>query len=367
MSSVVVAARRTAVAPRNGALSLLELHELSVPVISACLSQAGIESAQVDELIVGNALGAGGNPARVIALAAGLNETVAGMTIDRQCCAGLDSLLLANALIESGQASVVIAGGVESYSRRPERIRIDPHTGHREAYEQPPFTPWPERDPRMSDAADALASSLGISAAEQDAWAIDSHRKALDSVVHLQDEIVPIGTLDRDAFARKLTPALCRRAKRLVGDISSANTAVAADAAAFCVLVSEDRARTLSVPGVRLLAGRTLGADPQYPGSAPVAAMKSVLQDRKLQGPDLSCVEIMEAYAAQAIACMRLAEIDPARVNRHGGALARGHAIGASGAILAVRLFNDLVAGGGMGLAAIAAAGGLGTALLLQS
>lgn len=367
MSSVIVAARRTGVAPRGGALAAHSLHDLAAPVIQACLTACGIDATQVDELVVGNALGAGGNPARVIALAAGLPERIAGLSLDRQCCSGLDALLIADALIASGNARIVVAGGVESYSQRPQRLRNNPETKRWEAYDQPAFTPWPDRDPNMAEAADALAVSLGIGAEEQDAWAIDSHRKARAASEQLCEEIVPVNGLEVDPFARVLTPALCRRAKRLCGSISSANTAVAADAAAFCVLLSEELARELGLPGVRLVAGKTMGADPDYPGSAPVAAMQHVLKAGQVGARDLRQAEIMEAYAAQAIACIRLTDIDPGVVNTGGGALSRGHPIGASGAILAVRLCSELSRSGGHGLAAIAAAGGLGTALLLQA
>lgn len=367
MSSVIAAARRSPVAPRGGALSALELHELAAPVVAACLTACGLDPAHVDEIIVGNALGAGGNPARVIALASGLPETVAGLTIDRQCCSGLDALLMADALVSSGAANVVVAGGVESYSRRPQRFRINPETRLSEAYEQPAFTPWPDRDPDMAEAADALASALGIDGQCQNDWAMTSHRKAVAARHSLREEIVPLNDLYADPFTRQLTPALCRRARRITGSITSANTAVAADGAAFCVVVSAKLAHELKLPGIRLRAGRTLGADPALPGSAPVAAMTRVLETAGVQAGQLRRVEIMEAYAAQAIACAMLTHIDPAVINVGGGALARGHPIGASGAILAVRLFSELSRTGGPGLAAIAAAGGLGTAVLMEA
>lgn len=367
MSSVIVAARRTAVSPRGGALAALSLHELAAPVIHACLAQSGIEAACVDEIIVGNALGAGGNPARVIALAAGLPESVAGLSLDRQCCSGLDALLIADSLIASGSARIVVAGGVESYSQRPQRFRINADSKTLEAYDQPMFTPWPDRDPDMAEAADALAVSLGIDAQQQNAWAMDSHRKARASSQRLRLEIEVVNGLEVDPFARILTPALCGRATRITGNITVANTSVAADAAAFCIVVAEDLARQLDLPLVRILAGRTLGANPDFPGSAPVAAMTQVMGSQRVEARQLRFAEIMEAYAAQAIACTRLTQIDPAIVNVSGGALARGHPIGASGAILAVRLFSELSRSGGYGLAAIAAAGGLGTALLLEA
>ena len=326
-----------------------------------------MDTTQVDEIIVGNALGAGGNPARVIALAAELPESVAGLSLDRQCCSGLDALLLADALIKSGSAKIVVAGVVESYSQRPQRFRINPDSKTLEAYDQPAFTPWPDRDPDMAEAADALADSLAIDARQQDDWAMESHRKARSSSQRLREEIVAIGGLHVDPFARNLTQALCDRAKRVTGNITAANTAVAADAAAFCIVMSEELAGQLKLPLIRIVAGKTLGANPEFPGSAPVAAMTHVLSHQNIEARQLRFAEVMEAYAAQAIACTRLAQVDPAIVNVGGGALARGHPIAASGAILAVRLFCELSRTGGYGLAAIAAAGGLGTALLLEA
>jgi acetyl-CoA C-acetyltransferase len=356
--SVIVAARRTAVIPRGGAFARLSIEDLATPVIRAVLSDAGIDAAQVDEVIVSNALGAGGNPARRVALAAGL--PCAGLTIDRQCAGGLDALLLARALVDSGAAQVVIAGGVESYSRRPLRLATDPDGGPPRAYDQAPFTPWPDRDPAMADAAEALAQTLGISRAQAEAWAIDSHAKAL--AADHAPEMVPLAGQSRDAFARPLTRCLAARAPVVSGSITTATAAVAADASAF-VLVVSDRLAQRHGRALRITGGVTLAGDPMQPGLAPVAAITRALAQAGLRPEDLSVTEVMEAYAVQAIACVTGARLDPGRINIGGGALARGHPIGASGAILAVRLFHDLTTG--TGLAAIASAGGIGTALLV--
>ena len=361
MSAFVVAARRTAVMPRGGAFARLSLAELAVPVIGACLRDAGIGCDEVDEVIVANALGAGGNPARVVALAAGLPERVAGLTIDRQCAGGLDAVLLARAMVASGMAQVVVAGGVESYSRRPLRLATDPDGGPAVAYDRPAFTPWPERDPDMHGAAAALASALGIGRAEQDDWAIQSHAKALAAADPA--EIVALLGQGRDGFARPLTQRTALRAKALAGTVTVANAAIAADAAAFVVVVGENRARA-GGGALRIVAGVTLGGRPEDPGLAPVAAIRQALDQAGLQSSDIAVAEIMEAYAVQAIACVRGAGLDPERINPGGGALARGHPIGASGAILAVRLYHQLHHG--FGLAAIAAAGGIGTALVVE-
>lgn len=362
----IIAAHRTAVAPIGGAFNAIELHDLAAPVIRQCLRSAGLEPSAVDELILSNALGAGGNPARIAALAAGLPVSVAGLSTDRQCVGGLDAVTLAARLVQSGAAQVVIAGGAESYSRRPLRLRTSPDGSAPVAYDRPPFTPWPDRDPDMHAAAEILAKKTGITRADQDDWAIDSHAKARAADFSQEIVILDQAPLARDAFTRKLTPALCARAKPVCGDITSANAAVSADAAAFVVVVSDAVRRAGKAPALRILDGATLGDDPALPGAAPIAAIEAVLRATGTHSGGLACAEIMEAYAAQAIACVRGAGLDPETTNIGGGALARGHPIGASGAILAVRLFHELQKTGGTGLAAIAAAGGLGSSLLLR-
>ncbi len=360
--AVILAAKRTAICPRGGAFARLSIEDLAAPVVQALLAQAGFPQGQVDELICANALGAGGNPARRVALAAGLPVRVAGLSVDRQCAGGMDAILLARALVDSGAADVVIAGGVESYSRRPLRLRTDPDGGAAVAYEQAAFTPWPERDPDMAAAAAGLAERLGITRAAQDAWAVASHARARVAA----GEIVELAGQTRDAFARGLTAAVAARAKVVVGSVTAANAAVAADGAAF-VLVVSDRVAAGQAGlrrGWRIAGGVTLGGDPEQPGIAPVAAIQAVLARAGLSPDDIAAAEVMEAYAVQAMACVAGVGLDPCRVNIGGGALARGHPIGASGAVLAVRLFYELQAG--YGLAAIAAAGGIGTVLLLQ-
>jgi acetyl-CoA C-acetyltransferase len=355
----IIAARRTAVAPVNGAFRRLLVHDLAAPVIRACLADVGLDPQDVDEVILSNALGGGGNPARLAALAAGLPEAVAGLSVDRQCAGGLDAILLARALVESGAARIVVAGGAESYSRRPIRMATDPDGGPATPYDRPAFSPFPDRDPDLHMAAWHLAQSLGLTRAQMDAWAISSHTKALAARIRLRDEVVPLAGISDDAFTRALSPALAARASGLVGDITAANAAVAADGAAF-VIVSD---RPLGPNPMRIVAGQTQGADPAEPGLAPVKVMAQALRMAGLAPTALQMAEVMEAYAAQAMACVAACGLDPAIVNPDGGALARGHPIGASGAILAVRLFHGLVAG--HGLAAIAAAGGLGTALVV--
>ena len=370
----IVAARRTAVAPRGGAFGAIEAHVLAAAPIGAVLTAAGATPDAIDGVILGNALYGGGNPARVAALAAGLAEAMPAATIDTQCCSGLDAILAAAAEIRAGEADLVIAGGVESFSRSPLRFRRPRAADESpQGYERPPFTPWSDRDPDMIPAAARLAAELAIGRGEQEAYAIDSHRKAL-AATGTGAEIVPLAGLARDSFTRRLEARLCARLPALAGDaahaVTAATTAVEADAAAVVLLASATGLRRIAAAGrpLRVLAGARAGGDPERPGLAPIAAGRRVLERSAKPAATIASAEIMEAFAVQAIACLRGLALDPAVVNRGGGALARGHPIGASGAILAVRLWHDLQGepAGALGLAAIAAAGGLGTALLVE-
>jgi acetyl-CoA C-acetyltransferase len=373
-AAFVIAARRTAVAPRDGALAAVDVAALAAAPMRAVLADTGLAPREVDDVILGNALYGGGNPARVAALLAGLPEDTAALTLDTQCCAGLDAVMLAAGRVAAGEAKAIIAGGVESFSRAPIRLRRprDKDEAPR-AYARPPFTPWPARDPDMIEAAAALARFRGITRQAQEAFAVASHRKALEHGA-ADGEIVAVAGLTRDEFTRDLTGRLCARLPALAGDpehaVTAATVAVEADAAAVVLVVAEDvAARLTTARPVRILGGARRGGDPTMPGLAPIAAARAVLDRYRLAADAVTVAEIMEAFAAQAIACIDGVGLDPARVNRGGGALARGHPIGASGAVLAVRLWHELQREGdsATGLAAIAAAGGLGSALAMRN
>ncbi len=374
MSAYIIAARRTAVAPREGAFRGVEPYDLAVPLIRAVLADAAVAPEEVDDVILGNALYAGGNPARMAALAAGLPDHVPALTVDTQCSAGLDAILLAAARINAGEADLVIAGGLESFSRAPLRFvrPRGPDETPRE-YARPSFSPFSDRDPDLIAAAAQLAGELGISRQQQEAFAIESHRKALED--NNPHAIVELAGLARDAFTRALDPRLCARLPVLEGDpehgVTAATVAVEADAAAIVLVASEKMASRVSL-AVRVLGGARRGGATEQPSLVPVDAAKAVLARAGRRAGEVSA-EIMEAFAVQAIAGIQGIGLDPSKVNMRGGALARGHPIGASGAILCVHLFaqakaappGGFSAGGFLGLAAIAAAGGLGSALLL--
>jgi len=369
MTTQIVSAQRTIIAPKNGALAGMSLSDLSAPVIRACLAQAGITPDQVDEVIVSNALGGCGNPARLCALAAGIPHAVAGLSIDRQCVGGLDALLLAKAMIEAGQAHVIVAGGVESYSTRPIRLASQHAAAVAQPYDRPAFAPAPMPDPDMDRAMAQVAQKYDLQQRDMDDWAMRSHANAIAARDRLKREIVAVAGSDvtHDPYARPLTDRLCARAPQIDGPITYANTAIAADGAAFVIMVSPEFAKKHDLAGVNVVFGKTVAAAPHEPAIAPVYAIDQVLATLNITPHALTHIEMMEAYAAQAMLCTQLTKLPVDRVNLQGGALARGHPIGASGAVLAVRLFHDIMAANaGLGLAAIAAAGGLGTAVVLQ-
>jgi acetyl-CoA C-acetyltransferase len=372
----MVAARRTAVVPRGGAFSRLNVHELAAPVFRTLLSDCAMAPADVEAVILGNALYGGGNPARMAALAAGLTETVPAMTVDTQCCAGMDAIGLAAAQIRSGQFGCVLAGGAESFSRAPLRAHRPLNTGDEPvSYDRPPFTPWPHRDPDMAAAAAMLADRYDLSRSRQEAYAMDSHRKAVASRAELRREIVPVNGQRDDAFSRTLTPAFCTRLKPLAGNgpcaLTAATIAVQADAAAAVLLMGEEIVGKFNLKSatVEIIDNCAIGGDPEIPVLAPVRAVQKLLARQQLAIADCSVVELMEAFAVQGILVAGALEVgEGGRVNRRGGALARGHPIGASGAINMVRLWREMQSQppAAFGLAAIAAAGGLGSAVLVR-
>ena len=372
----ISAAKRTAVAPRNGLFGKMEAADLAAPVLKELIAAAGIPGDKVDQVILGNALFGGGNPARIAALAAGIDQSVPALTIDSQCCGGLDAIALGASLIASRQAHVILAGGLESYSRSPIRVRRprEPHESP-VAYSRPAFTPWPDADPDMIEAAAALAEKLCISRDAQQAFAVASHAKAFAAQLQLQArEIISVAGMGQDAFTRVLSPAMCQRLPIIAGNtmhgLTAATIAVEADAAAAVLLVSEEmlNKNTSADRPVEWIGTKSAGGDPQEPGLVPVAVARSLLAYYGQSEKELAVVEIMEAFAAQAMAFVDAFSFSPESINPGGGALARGHPIGASGAILAVRMFHELQKHrvGSSGLVSIAAAGGLGSAALLR-
>jgi len=374
MNIPVIGWARTPIAPVGGALSSLQPHELAAPLVRSLLARAGLPLAAVDAVVLGNALGAGGNPARMLALAAGLNESSAAYSVDTQCCAGLDAITLACGLLASGQAQIVIAGGAEAWSRAPIRQHrpLSP-TEPAVAYERPAFAPWPERDPDMLQAAADHAQRMGCTRAAQDAHALQSHARAVAARAAQQAEIIAFEGLDHDAYPRLLRAERVARMPVMAQAPGAADCAVStlaisarADGAALLLLATPEACREWGLQPAALWRGAaSVGGAPETPMLCAASAARALLARLALAVPDIDAWELHDAFAVQALDfCARLG-LAPERLNAQGGGLARGHPIGASGAVAAVRVLAQLQPGQ-RGLACIAGAGGLGAAAVFE-
>ncbi|MET7335805.1 thiolase family protein [Nonomuraea sp. NPDC005650] len=367
---VVVAARRTPIGTAGHAFKGVTVDRLAAPVIAAVARE--LAGRRVDDVVLGNCMGPGGNVARVSALAAGLGHEVPGLTVDRQCGSGLAAILVAGQAVRAGEMDLVIAGGAESASTAPRRT----HRGATEPYPRAPFAPDGHPDPDMGPAAEALATARGVSRARQDAYACRSHARALAArdAGRFRDEIVPIGGRGDDQRPRPLRAAsLARLPAAFVADgtVTAGNSSPVSDGAAAVALVPE-RLRA-GLPGMRLVAGSVVGCDPELPGWGPVPAVRRVLARAGVELEQVAAVEIVEAFAAQVLAvtdALGLDALEGDRVCADGGALALGHPWGATGAVVVTRLFGRLVRGGAppgtLGLATAAVGGGLGVAALFE-
>ncbi|MCG8492744.1 MAG: thiolase family protein [Sneathiellales bacterium] len=367
-------AKRTAVGPRNGAFKEIEAYDLAAPVLQSLLTSVDIVPREVEQLILGNALYGGGNPARMASLAAGFPYSLPAITVDTQCCSGMDAISLAVQKIRAHEAEVILAGGLESYSRSPIRMHRPKQRGENAiAYERPLFSPNPEDDPDPIEAAAISAQRYDISRRKQEEIAIGSHRKSLKDEPHHR-EIVTVNDISHDTFTRPLDQKFCDRLKPLAGhsgyEVTAATIAVEADAAAAVLLVSEDwlRDRKEKNGAIEVIDTVSVGSDPQYPLEGITLASRKMLEKNDLRAEEISVVEAMEAFAVQIPRFLEKTGIEGPKLNRGGGGLCRGHPIGASGAINAVRLWHEMQQEpvSSFGVATIAAVGGLGSALLLR-
>ena len=381
-STFIVAARRTAIGRIGGLHRRRRIEELAAPVIRAALEDAGIVPTDVGELIAGNA-SAGGNPARIIALAAGLSDAAAALTIDRDCASGLDAILYGARLIATGEASVVVAGGAESLSTAPWRV-AKPRTVYQTPHFDSPNAAYDHAGavgPQVA-AAERLAAELQLTRDALDAYALRSHIRAYlaQEAKRFLGEIVPLkmaaeetrdeshdGDLEADDLAQ-IDPFVEG------GRLTPGNTGLPHDGAAFAVLVSEARWKELGQPpALRLMASATCGVAPEAEASAPVEAIRSI--EQRLNGAGLRAfgvIELGETSASQAIAVRDQLGIEDDHLNPDGGAIARGLPIGATGAVAVTRLFTRMVRqknadSARKGIAAQGARGGIGVAAAFEA
>ena len=367
---VIVAAARTPIGTAGGQFASCDVEDLGAAVVRAVA--AGHES--VDDVFLGNCMGPGGNVARVAALSAGLGVSVPSATIDRQCASGLAAIEVGADRV-GARGGFAVCGGVESASWAPWRMWPPTGEGQPMRYERAPFAPreWP--DPEMGAAAESIARSRGVSRQRQDEYAIRSHERAVRAQADgaFVAEMVSVAGVHVDERPRSgfTVERLARFPAAFVegGTVTAANSCGISDGAAAVGIVD---ATTYDAGefagGLRILATATVGVDPSLPGLAIVPAVRSALDSAGLTLPDVDVIEFNEAFAAQILVCCDELGLDDERVCREGGALALGHPWGASGAVLAVRLFSQLVhhEAGRIGLAAIAAGGGQGVAMVVE-
>ena len=376
---VIIAALRTPVCRTNGALRNLRAHEMLAPVLRELLAGTGVEPGSVADVVIGNAVGGGGNVARLALLEAGLPISVPGITVDRQCGSGLDAVVLASRLVAAGGNPLYLAGGVESTSTAPLRAYRNDDGGP-EFYARAQFVPEGFGDPDMGVAAENVAREFGVGRERQDAFALRSHQLALaarDAGV-FDGELVPLdtdgGTAGADDGPRPgLNAAVLARFPAAFvdgGTVTAGNSCFDADAASAVVITSLQRARRLGADdGLLVLGSGTAGVVPELLGVGAAAAARDVLSAAGLSADQMDLVEFNEAFASQTLACLDQVGINAERANLDGGALALGHAYGASGAVLVTRLLAQARRAGTPGslaLAMISSAGGMGTAALLE-
>ena len=381
---LITAWARSAVVPRGGAFKALQPHELAGPVLKALLARAGVDAAAVDAVVLGNALGAGGNPARMLALHAALPLQCAAYTVDTQCCAGLDAVAMGAALMASGQAHVVVAGGVEAWSTSPIRMHRPLRAGESPvAYERPAFAPAPEQDPDMLLSAARYAAANGHTRAEQEAYALHSHQRAVAAQDRMAAEIVAVAGVTHDAYPRMMDVARARRMPVVARSdalspheadafaLSALTISAQADGAALVLLVSQAAAARFNLrPTAAWVASASVGGAPERPMlCAELAAREALLRAGIADVGQLKFVELHDAFAVQGLRFAKGLGLKPSQLNQQGGGLARGHPIGASGAIALVRVLADLSRSDttqDQGLVAVAGAGGLGSAAVVS-
>jgi len=375
---VVVRALRTATGKFFGGLSSLSAAELGTALVKPLLDGLDVS---IDDVIFGCArqAGQGPNPARQIAYNSGLGETVPAHTINMACGSGLKAIALAADQIRLGRARAIIAGGVESMSQVPfllKRMRTGYRLGHAELVDDMYDDGFYCRlaDQIMGYTAETLAEQYRISREEQDRYALDSQRKAGQAIADgaFKSEIVPVQVngevVDTDEHVRAGT-TLEKLAKlppvfKKGGTVHAGNSSGITDAGAAVLVVSGSYAREKGLEPLAVLEDYAVAAvDPKIMGIAPVPATKSLLERTGLRLDDFGLIELNEAFAAQVLACERDLAYDPARRNVHGGAIALGHPIGATGARIVVTLLHAMRRKGvERGLATLCVSGGQGLA-----
>jgi len=388
--SVIVSAVRTPTGKFLGGLKSFTAPQLGALVVREAVARAGIDPGVVDECIMGNVIQAGNgqNPARQAALNGGLSDRVAALTINKVCGSGLKAVMLGAQGIATGDIDIAVAGGMESMSNAPyllPRVREGLRMGNGALVDSMIQDGlWCSFEGcHMGMSGEVVAERYAVGRGEQDAYAAESHRKAVQATREgwFQDEILPVSipqkkgeaaVFDRDESIREDTTAealgALRPAFKPDGTVTAGNAPGVNDGAAAVVVMAAERARDLGLaPLARIVGQATSGLEPKLVMMTPVEAVRRVAGRIGWKLEDVDVFEINEAFSVQAVAVMRELGIDPARVNVHGGAVALGHPIGASGArILTTLLYAMQRREARRGIAALCLGGGNGVALAVE-
>ena len=387
-SIVIVAARRSPIGAFQGALSPVSAIELSAAATRACLADSGLDAADVDEAIIGNVLpaGVGQAPARQAALAAGLPESVGCLTINKVCGSGMKAVMLANDLIQVGSASIVLAGGMESMSNAPyllPKARSGYRMGHQEVIDHMFFDGLQDAysGSMMGHFGDKTAEKYAFTREAQDEFAIASVERALEASKNgaFSHELAPVTfthrrqetTIDTDEEPFRARPdkiPSLRPAFAKDGTITAANASTIADGAASLLVMSAAEAEQRGLtPLARIVTHAGHSHEPQWFTTAPVGAIRKVLDQAGWSVDDVDLFEVNEAFACVTMAAMHDIGIAHDKVNVNGGACALGHPLGASGARILVTLIHALKnRGGHKGVAALCIGGGEAVSIAIE-
>ncbi|MGA9768646.1 MAG: acetyl-CoA C-acetyltransferase [Blastocatellia bacterium] len=389
--AVIVSGVRTAIGAFGGALKDVPATELGRVVIEGAIERAGIDRADIEEVIMGNVLqaGVGMNPARQSAIRAGIPDSVSSFTVNKVCGSGMKAVTLAAQAIAAGDAELIVAGGMESMSCAPYLLK-NARWGYRMGNGEIVDSMIDEgltcamAGCHMGITAENVAAKQSVSREAQDEFAAESQQRAAAAWAagRFNDEIVPVMIEQKrgekvafkiDEYPRagttaetlaRLKPAFQKDA----GTVTAGNASGINDGAAALVIVSEDRARLMELaPMAKIVAYASAGVDPRFMGMGPVPAIERALEKAELKLSDIDLFELNEAFAAQSLGVLKELGLNSSRVNVNGGAIALGHPIGASGARVLVTLLYEMRRRDvRRGLAALCIGGGQGIALIVE-
>lgn len=371
----VLGGLRSCIGIRNSAYRHIPAQCLGGAVVKELAGQ--YPAGDIDMIICGNSAGGGGNITRLMALEAGLDQSIPAFTVDQQCASSLEAITAAAAMIESGLCHLVIAGGFESASTQPFRSYHPNHPDFKDStpYTTAKFIPGPHREDAMLLGAEQTMSHYGIEKKDLDRWVLESHRRAAAaSRTQVLGEIIyPIFGLEHDEGIRtKISQKLLDKLPPVLKDgryLNAANACTMNDGAAFVMLCSAHYLAAHGLaPRCRITNACSTGNDPLFSPVAAISAIPHLLKRSGISMDEIGCIECNEAFAAIDVLFERAFPEKCSQYNIFGGALAYGHPYGASGAIIFLHLMKAMeYTGSRKGICSVAAAGGIGTALLLES